>query len=383
MFSQTSTMAAFVTSAFYNRYDWSDNIYNVFIVNPESSSNYTIDFPFCTEFVSKPSVVGRDGDYFFLAVIQTCKKTFDSSNNKEISRWNEIRLYIQKLNTSQTPTDQSVLRLQNVIEAADDQDQFLDIKPISDGKVLIVCAKNIESYDFETDKGIVTPVNVAKGVVLYDVVRGVALKHVTNFLDVSSNIAQVQISSQLTYIVDDCLRILKFQTDTMVGQIRSCKLMVGSARLALDGKYVVAISDNQRSIEVIRTSDDVHLGSVFVHGRAECLEIAADDRSVVVGCEDGRVMILSLILEFSDPLREYIEKMPSRCASSNDDNLVLNDVRHISHSTPDLQRLSARIRRKSIAEERRPPSYTTLQRAVTISRQSNRQRGNNNTCIQQ
>ena len=382
VFSPSSKTAAFVTCAFYNPHNWSENLYNVFIVNPDNSSNYTIDFPYKTEFVGEPCISRKSKEDVFVAVIQTCKQSIDEHTKKEIARWSEIRLFVQKLSETQNTADQTILRLQNIVDNVQDKDEFLTVKATSDGNVLIVYAKDVDTYVFETDKGIIKPHNVPKGAVLYDVESGLTVKHIPYFLSPSSDVDRVLMSRNCSVIVDQKLKAFKLDTSKHIGTVDDKTMLPKTARLALNGKYLIGISDDQRKIMVVRVCDGKELGYVFVHGRATCLEVAEDNRTVVVGCTDGRVMILSLILEFSDPLREYIEKLPSRSGNEDEDNLISSDVSHISHSTPDQRRLSARIRKLSLDQERRPPSYTTLYRAVTVSRQSSRTRGVN-ACVQQ
>lgn len=301
---------------------------------------------------------------------------------KEVARWTEIRLLIEKLTPDQSMSEKVLLRVHNVAAGIDEGDEFLDVIPVSDNNVLAVYAKDVEMYEFVTDKGIIPPKCVRKGAILFDVETQTALKHIPFFLNEKSSVEGLQISSQSSYIVDSDLRMFDYDNSKFHCQIQSCQFYSRNAKLALNGRYIIGISANQRDIVVVRTSDDKNIGSMFVHGKATCLEVADDDRTVVVGCEDGRVMVLSLILELADPLREYIENMPSRKEEIAEDNLIINDVHRLSLSTPDQHRLSARLRTASLAEERRPPSYTTLHRAVTISRMSHRERSPN-SCVQQ
>ncbi|XP_045171838.2 NACHT and WD repeat domain-containing protein 2-like [Mercenaria mercenaria] len=382
VFSPQSGTAAFVTCAFYNSCDWSENIYNVFIVYPETSTNYTIDFPYHTEFVAPPKIVYKGGNNYFAAIVQTCKKTFDNNTKKEQSRWTEVRLLVQKITPNQNPSDQVLLRVQNLVDDVDDTDEFLDLIPVFDGNVIAVYAKDIDMYEFVTDKGIIPPKCTRKGAILFDVEGQTALRHIPLFLETKSKLEGLQISSQNCFILDSDLRVFKYDNFSFYQHIQCCKFAPNCTKFALNGRYIIGISENQRDILVVRTSDDKKVGSMFVHGKATCLRVADDDRTVIVGCEDGRIMILSLILEMADPLREHIEKLPSRSEEPVQNNLIINDVHRLSLSTPDQQRLSARLRKASIAEERRPPSYTTLHRAVTISRMSSRERSPN-ACAQQ
>ena len=354
-------------------------------MNPETSGNYTIDFPFHTEFVCSPKIVQAGKDAFFVAVVQKSERTVDKVTQREMSRWNEVHLLVQKLNSNHNPEDLFLFRVQNWSKELGLKDVFLDIIPVKDEKILVVYAKNTGPYDFVIDKGIVAPKTTDKGAFLFDVKYRTPLQHIPDFLPGSSTLSGLRISSQFTFMIDIDHKVFDYNSNSLRRQIRCCSFASGTVRPALDGRYLVGIADDKRNIVVARSADGKKLGSMFVHGRAKCLEVAEDDRTVVVGCEDGRVMILSLILELADPLREFIEKLPSRVYDDNDDDddcLIATDVRRLSMSTPDQQRLSAQIREKSKEEERRPPSYTTLQRAVTVSRLSNRER-NNSVCTQQ
>ena len=357
-------------------------MYNVFIVNPDTSSNYAMDFPYNTEFVGEPCITRKNKEDSFVAVIQTCKKTFDDRNKKEVSRRSEVGLFVRKLSEKQRQADQLTLRLHNIVDDVNDNDELLAVKGLSDGNILVVYANDVDPYTFEIDKGMIKPQSVPKGAVIFDANARAAVKHIPCFLNPSSDVDRLRLSGSTSVIIDQRLNAFKLDTSRHIGGSDDKKMRPESAKLALDGRYMVGISDDQLRILVFRVSDAKQLGYVFVHGRATCLDVAEDGRTVVVGCHDGRVMILSLILGFSDPVREYIEKLPSRCLRDGEDNLISTDVSHISHSTPDQQRLSARMRKVSLDQERLPPSYTTLYRAVTISRQSSRSR-DGSSCAQQ
>lgn len=357
-------------------------MYNIFIVNPDTSSNYALDFPYSTEFVGEPCITRKNNEDIFVAVIQTCKKSFDERTKNEVSRWSEVGLFVQKLSENQKESDQILLKLHNIIDDVDEKDKPLAVKSLVDGNILVIYAKTVDDYIFETDIGIVKPRNVAKGAVICDAESGSAVKHIPCFVDISTDVDRLRISETCSVIIDQKLNVFELDSSRHVGSIDVKLIFPGSANLALDGKYLIGISSDQLRILVFRVSDGKELGFVFVHGRATCLEVAHDGRTIVVGCSDGRVMILSLILEFSDPVREYIEKLPSRSRNDDENHLISTDISHISHSTPDHHRLSARMRKVSLGQERRPPSYTTLYRAVTVSRQSSRTRGVN-ACTQQ
>lgn len=51
---------------------------------------------------------------------------------------------------------------------------------------------------------------------------------------------------------------------------------------------------------------------MFVHGVADHIQAARDDRTVLIGCRDGRVMVFSVLLELTDHMQELVNLLPSR-----------------------------------------------------------------------
>eukprot|EP00918_Siedleckia_nematoides_P028509 GHVU01061379.1.p1 GENE.GHVU01061379.1~~GHVU01061379.1.p1 ORF type:complete len:249 (-),score=17.36 GHVU01061379.1:407-1126(-) len=78
------------------------------------------------------------------------------------------------------------------------------------------------------------------------------------------------------------------------------------------GEYIVSITELGNEIVVCRSSNGVVKTRCFTHGKATCLTRGHDDRSVIVGCTDGRLLIFSLVLNDPDPVTNFIKKLPSR-----------------------------------------------------------------------
>ena len=134
-------------------------------------------------------------------------------------------------------------------------------------------------------------------------------------------------------------------------------------------------------------------GSLLVHGKATHLEVAEDGRTIAVGTSDGRVMLLSLVLDLSDPYVELIQNFPSRNPppppSLNGDGseskmgglLVDKDAQIIRGTTPELQRLSAKIRSDVQMACRRQPSFRSIANAMVVA-QKFQQARSQACCIQ-
>ncbi|KAJ8312754.1 hypothetical protein KUTeg_010127 [Tegillarca granosa] len=383
LYNRESTIVLFVSCVHYSRFDWSENIYNVIIVDPQTGNSIVLDFPCNTEFVSPPTLVNKKSGYF-TAVIQTCNRAMDVEQEKETSRTFEIGLLVRDL--SHSSNENEILKLKKMLSCSTQKDQMLDAISTSDDMVVIVYGKGITSYTFETTKGIVRPGNIEKGAVIYDLEKRECLKHITNFLLPTSDINNIKVSKNFSVAMDTDQNVFRDEDFDCCLNIDT-KFADDTVRMALDGNYFVGLSPNYREIYVVRTKDAVFVGHVFIHGRATCLEVANDDRTVVVGCEDGRIMILTLILELSDPIRELIEKIPSRRKGLDREkvqrrkSLIVNDIREISCQTPDLLRLKSKIQNDTFEKMRRPPSHTRISNGV-IATQQNMNDQSEACCIQ-
>lgn len=139
---------------------------------------------------------------------------------------------------------------------------------------------------------------------------------------------------------------------------------------SIEGQYIVGLSKDFSEIQVYRVSDGFQNAKIPVHGRGSCLSVSYDDRTIAVGCEDGRVMIWTLILHLSDPMIEVISKLPSRIHSPHkvEENqngaLLESDIDYItSRSVPNKTVPSP-------DDVRRPPSHQTVSTAVYLTQQS-------------
>ncbi|XP_033746900.1 NACHT and WD repeat domain-containing protein 2-like [Pecten maximus] len=375
VFSKNSELCLMVACQKHSQFDWAENAYNLILLQPDSGSSASLDFPKNTEFVSTPKILTTDTTNYFMCVVQTCMKKESSESFMESIRWHEIRLLVRDL--SQAGNECIFLRVQNALPEADETSQFLDAFPVENDNVFLIYGNNVESYTFDAASGIIRPQNIEKGALLYNVEKEVCLKHISSFLEPSTDINNIQFSSRFSVVLDSKTNI--YSGCNYTTRCRSeTEFAPGTACLALDGRYVVGLSCNLREVLVTRSNDGFLKGHMFVHGRATCLNVGADDRTVAVGCEDGRVLILSLILELSDPVRDIIEHFPSRLhvpdsSRSSKEHLIKEDIRRMSCKTPDLVRLSARIQ-SARAESRRPPSRQMISTAVRVTRQTSQVR---------
>ena len=238
-------------------------------------------------------------------------------------------------------------------------------------------AKGVDQYIFDMEKGLVRPSYTHKGLLVYDFKNSTVLKHIPEFLLASSDINNLTMSQNKMVIMDqnrNVFNIVNPRSDTQIDK----QFGIGTPRFILDGRYIVGLTPNFREVIVVRTCDGVVKGHIFVHGCATCVSVGADDRTIIVGCEDGRVMILTVILELCDPVKEVIESFPTRQLKPEKEpdatRLIRKDIRHMMCRTPDHARLSARLQTSALEDNRRPPSHKIISTAVTMTQNNSRSR---------
>ncbi|KAK3084992.1 hypothetical protein FSP39_022500 [Pinctada imbricata] len=377
MFSDKVNLALFVKCVEYDRKEWIKNIYNVIQIGLPDGQDIHFDFPDNTEFVCSPKIATQNTIDYLVFIGQTNRRTYDHETKQELANWIEIRLFVKNISSRSKEMDR--IRIQNLVDGADDRTQFLEIFPTDDEKLLILYGRNIDCFEYNPDKGLVIPEIVMKGAILYDIEREECLRHIPGIFRPDSFVSSLLISKDFSVALDGNMNLFSGESYRNVHFIDT-EFSPGNYRLALNGKYIVGLLSSKREIVVVRTTDGKNLGHVYVHGEASCLEVGDDDRTVVVGCEDGRVMILTLILDTSDPVTDIIMKFPSRSGESkilsNWDmrySLLRSDLHHMRCRTPDTSRLSARSRRRS-SSGRRTPDHQTISTIVRLTRRNSQNR---------
>ena len=377
--SSQCNMAMFIQCDHFEESCWSNNTYSIITVSLPEGRDRVLDFPQRTEFVGAPRILTQNTIDYLVGIVQTDRMTVDQETNLELARWTEIRLFVKILSGSKT--EESFIRIQNIIDGAEADSQFLETFPTHDERLILLYGRGIEKFEFESSKGLVIPPVVSKGAIVFDVEREECLFHIPGILRAESSLESLLVSSKRAVLLDSDMNLFFGDSYRNVNFIDT-SFSPGNFRLALDGKYIAGLSSNKREVIVVRASDGKNVGHVFVHGVATCMELGEDDRTVVVGCEDGRIMILTLILDVSDPYRDIMSTFPSRNTitngtqnGDNTDNLIREDVRQMECRTPDLARMSARRRSRSrSASGRRTPDHQTISTAMLLARRNSQTR---------
>ncbi|XP_067664530.1 NACHT and WD repeat domain-containing protein 2-like [Haliotis asinina] len=369
LFNSINSIIAAVQCVFYSSIDWTCNTYHVKVIQPDLMDEEPPEFsiPVMSEFVCKPVLLSvRKGLGVFNAfytVLQFCQKELHPVTKVEQSRTFYMKLYTRTLLGKQT--EEKILCVKDFLKHADPNDQFVDVRIIGGDKLLIIYSKDPVTASFDKESGLVLSEASHKAALVYDPEKESVIRHLLHIAKPDSILSQTVISRLSSVLVDDQLRVFDHQENKLQTEINT-KFAAGCHRLALDGAYVIGISHDRRSVIVARSVDGEQKGRLFIHGKATCIEVAEDDRTVVVGCYDGRVMILSLVLELSDPVTELIDKLPSRIPPiGHREPLVNGDIRHMQQSLPEITRLALKLKEDHERQARRQTSFRALATSVT------------------
>lgn len=378
-----SEVAGFVQCEFHSNFDWTTNLYNFIAWYPNSafytnqkqeSMNYHhyFTFPKSSEFVCPPIIHVNsqpglsEAKKTVFAVLQICYKTM-GLGGVEKSRSYENVLFIKTLEKDGR-SEEKTKSMSDLLKHPEEGDRLAYLQIVKNNNVLIIYVKGVNHFSFDNRYGLVIPPGLDKGSILYDPIKDVVLCHNPRILHRDTDLNMCLMSKSSSIRLDNNMRVFHSVTNQMI-QVNA-DVYRESMCLALDGRYLVGLCDKRRSVVVYRTSDGQNMGSLYIHGEGTCLQVAADDRTIIVGCHDGRVLILSLILELSDPYSELIKKLKSRSVVDNfdPDQILQLDIQDAVISHSEMIRQASRIKNDMKSMGRRQISFKTLSQAVALTK---------------
>ncbi|RUS87874.1 hypothetical protein EGW08_004352 [Elysia chlorotica] len=409
------TAVGFVNCTFHSVYDWPSNLYSFVTWRPSAPTNghingaapssttihsitngfdsdagtsagevKRVDFPEMSEFLCPPvlytdTTTGANNAQCVIAVLQVCHKQLVGQS--EGSRTYDNILFIGSLDKNPSGIRSQTIHITDMLKFCDpSKDRFAYVYVTNSNLLMIYYVKGITHFNFESNKGLIVPPGLEKAAVLYNVQNRQVVRHFPAALDPMSDFRLCLWSKMSSVLVDNNLTVCGYSSLKPATRIKA-DLDPSNTVLALDGAYVVGLDTTGRCVHVYRTSDGHSMGSLFVHGKAGCINIAEDDRTIVVGCDDGRVLILSLVLGLSDPYKELISKLSYRTkefqkqmqAENGDYRHLLNeDFAAADGKKPELFRLSQKIRTDVRLAVRKQASFKSLANAVLVAnRQGN------------
>lgn len=357
-FSQNCKTLIFITSVNISE-NWMNNVYNLETTALDSDFNFLCEFPERTEFLTTPCVVSEDEFSYMVGVVKTCEP---DSPEKETENDSVTRLLVRGLFSPSA--SYRMIKIKDIVSNLDENSIFIDAFPFQECSCLVVYETRANPKTSSAVK------SHQKGAVLYNVEKEECLRHFTSFLEPETDISLISFSLNKQVILDSQGTVFSIESNYKVPNTRIKSMNLKFPCLALKGQYIVGLSKDCSEIQVYRVSDGVQNAKIPVHGRGSCLSVGYDDRTIAVGCEDGRLMVWSLILHLSDPMIEVISKLPSRIHSlhkieeNQNGALLESDIDYITSRSVPTKTVP------SPTDVRRPPSHQTVSTAVYLTQQS-------------
>ena len=148
------------------------------------------------------------------------------------------------------------------------------------------------------------------GFMIFDICSGVVCQVIDGFLVPSTPLSDIIFTRDVSLCIDNQSNVFDMAQGYYVKNIQPGKEHIPPRCLALKGS--VALYCNNDHLYALRIADGKNLGDVNVHGTITCVNICHDDRTVVVGCEDGSIMSYILIDSLLENHTEILPSIPSR-----------------------------------------------------------------------
>ena len=166
-----------------------------------------------------------------------------------------------------------------------------------------------------------------------------------------------------TFEIYDCRSFASWE----LNNIASIALK-GSAKFILDGQYIAMISKSCRELLLVRSCDGVQKGRIYIHGKANILAVASDDRTVLVGCSNGRMMSFTVVLDTPDPVHDVVRKLPSRAhCPAQKTGVLQSDIHKLNTKLAELKHLSADTQFQHSERQKHVPTFKSVGTAVMLT----------------
>lgn len=255
--------------------------------------------------------------------------------------------------------------LAQLCPSANEEDLMLDLRGVGEHNVLVIYGKSLAFIAHDEEGNITRNQPCSKAAILYNLHDDVLLRCYEEILSPTTDVTSLQMSANVCNALSNDLDIYDIIGP---GHMTRLKEDLQHCVLVLDGRYVAGLSAEGDELVLSRSSDGVCKGRVFIHDIGTCISKGCDDRSLLVGTEDGRLMGFTVVLEHPDPRRDVIDKLPSRRQTANDGDVMATDRRNIRMRSSDYRSMSARTRRKTFRERARPTSVRLLERTSETMR---------------
>ena len=148
------------------------------------------------------------------------------------------------------------------------------------------------------------------GFMIFDICSGVVCQVIDNFVAPTTPLSDIIFTKDVSLCIDNQSNVFDMANGYYVKNIQPGKENVPPRCLALRGS--VALYFENELLYAVRVADGKAIGNVNVHGTITCINVCHDERTVVVGCEDGSLVSYVLIDALLEDHIKLIASIPSR-----------------------------------------------------------------------
>ena len=376
----------FFTSRHYSLYDFTVNSYAAVCYHTITRKVEKVELPE-GDLVGLPVVL--DQGRYLAALIQMFHE-----DKKSGVRIGEIKLCVYSFEGSWHGVKQ--MALTELWSGVDPHDAFLNIRVLNGDNLLVIYMKGVGTLSYTPSGEFDYSAPVPKAALMFNIRQNTLIRRLENFMDVESNVSKLHPSRNLSVVMDDRFCFYDVILNEFMHRLQLPQgVATSSVTLLMDGRYLAVISENRREILIFRCRDGVQKSRLFVHSQAQQVRVGSDDRTLVVGCSDGRVIVFTVIYEHQDPVGELIGRLPSRLNASSpavstqtttangqpqNNSTLSSDIKHINITRAQLEQLSVTKKEEHEEARRRPPSFKAVSTGVMLVQQQQK-RSTSRACV--
>ena len=293
LFSSDNETLVITKCRFKNKRDWTDNSYTAIVVNLVNKQTQQVDLP-DAEVIGEPVISGNGKSLIYL--IQKCIDQLPINDKSIVDRNFQIHLAMIDL---KAPSSVNLKTLANIWPGAEPDMNLLSIRPSSEENFTVIYAKQMPLATPKDQAFLYRKSTMDKGAFIFSALKSDILYTYRNFLKPDSMIDETLITKSLSMALDDKGRTFNNVNATQRSDFGN-DVTISMTRFLLNGKYLVTLSANQQEVRFLRTSTGDCVTQCPVHGEASCIAVGNDERTVYVGTSDGRVMMMTFIMEDPD-----------------------------------------------------------------------------------
>ena len=328
-------------SFYSNQLDWTDFETTIKIYGPIESLSNSVDlydeFKMTGECLNEGFCINKN--FIFGSLMHECNKLYDKSQPNIIkakrydSKLNIYNLFENKFKSIKV----QLFSLNEFLtrEEFSNKNAFLGLKEIYNGNFLIIYSKegtilndssyasnlkvlsnpnhaNVYEYDYSRYR-FKRNIKTAKGAIFYDPISDQVIKSYTTIFSKETNVETLIFCKNGKYVLDNCWNLYDLDTNKHEVNLLFKLAQINYfdyhfTKFLLNGRYFITTSNQKNMIYMIRCYDLYIVGSIRINGKISCLKIGEQDRTILVGTENGNVFAIKLVidLEFNEAVKTYI-----------------------------------------------------------------------------